>query len=380
MQILKTMGILLVLIACKYAVAETAVIQKSDVIFTKVATNVYVTTNNQGANVAMLVSNEGILLIDSGTRRKGAAQALLKGIRKVSDKTIKYVINTHYHFDHSGGNYLFAELGAIIIGQQYNKYSPSLHHLSFKSELSLNFGGEQINVYHTPGHTLDSAIVQLVNNNIFLMGDTFSTEMITYEGASGKKGYDNVMNLVLSLSNDKSILVPGHGEFSHRDDMIKGHKVRDKYRQRLGKLYRQGWSMEKIFADNETKDIVINYPQLWQRLVPDMIEANYVQYLPLTDSLLDQYVGEYIGSDEQITQVVKIGNKLQIRRQGSFVIELRSLSDGRFDLVGFPFVQDEQVIFSSNKSGKIDKLLLQIPNRFVLNNWIVAGESLKIIQ
>jgi len=380
MKMLKMISALLIALVVNNSMAQSSVDDKTEVVFEKIADNVYVTTNNSGANVTILVAEQSILLIDTGSRRPGTAESLYAGIRAISDKKIQYVINTHYHFDHSGGNQFFANLGATIIGQEYIKYSPSLHHITFNKKMTLNFAGEEVNIYHTPGHTLDSSIVQLVNNNILLMGDSFSTEMITYEGASGKNGYDKLMQQVLSLTNDNSTIVPGHGVVSNISDLIKSHKTRDIYRKRLGALYAQGWSMESIFQDKTTKALISDFTKFYgHRLIPDMIEANFVKTASLPLNWLAKFSGRYQGADGLFTQIALIDGKLQMLREGSFVIELKPLSKNRFDLVGFPFVQEEQVSFTFSKNEQVDKMLLQIPNRFVLNSWIVEGESKKIM-
>jgi len=379
MTILKAISALLIFLITNNSVAQSIVDDKPEVKFNKIGDNVYLTTNNSGANVTMLVADQGLLLIDSGSRRTGSAESLLAGIREISDKKVKYVINTHYHFDHSGGNEFFADLGAIIIGQEYIQYSPTLHHISFNKNLALSFGEEEINLYHTPGHTLDSLIVQLVHNNILMMGDSYSTEMITYEGASGKNGYDKLIEHVLSLTNDSTIIVPGHGTVSQLSELLVSHQSRDIYRQRLGSLYDQGWSNQDIFEDEITKALVSDYTKFYgYRLIPDMIEANFTETFPLPQNWLDQFTGRYKGENGLITQIRMINGKLQMRREGSFVIELRAISKDRFDLVGFPFVQEEQVSFTFNKNKQVEKMHVQIPNRFVLNRWITEGESKKM--
>ncbi|NQZ05589.1 MAG: MBL fold metallo-hydrolase [Algicola sp.] len=350
----------------------------SGVVFNKLTDTLYVTMNNQGANVGMLVGEKAILLIDAGAKRPGNAQALLKGIRKISNKPIKYVLNTHYHFDHTGGNPFFAAMGATIIAQQQMRYSTRPHHLRFKQQFSMSFAGEEISMFHVPGHTKDSAIVFLSKANALFMGDSYSPDMLMYEGVEGKAGYDQMVEKAMSLTNHQSRIIPGHGAISTASDLKRSHEIRDLYRARVGQLYQKGWSAQRIFEDKQTKAILgsgITYYGL--RLPQDIIESNFIKAFELTSAQLSRFEGVYVSQDGITTEIFEEDGKLVIRRQGSFLAELRAMSATSFDLVGFPFVQQEEVNFVVSKQGAVEKLVLSIPHRFVLNQWIVAGDAVK---
>lgn len=143
-------------------------------------------------------------------------------------------------------------------------------------------------------------------------------------------------------------------------------------------MYQKGWSAQRIFDDKETKAVLgsgITYYGL--RLPQDIIESNFIKPIELTTAQLSRFVGEYVSEDGITTEIIDDNGKLIIRRQGSFLAELSAKSPTEFDLVGFPFVQEEAVNFVVNKQGLVEKLILSIPNRFVLNQWIIVGVAVK---
>jgi len=354
--------------------------------FKKIAENVYF-AENHGANSGLVVADDGLLLIETKGMRNYASNRLLAAIRKISDKPIKYVLNTHSHFDHSGGNAFFAELGATIIAQENYRFTPITHHLRFEKKFTLTMGKEEVVAYHTPTHTLDSTIIYLPNSNVLFMGDNFSTKWLLYEGANGKAEYHKTMNLALSLADSKTVVIPGHGELSKREHLIKSKNAKDELRQRIGELNAKGWTSEKISADEKAQIILSDYankPKDGRAVhigsIQDMVDANFIQPFTVAKSLLSDYIGLYKLADGSITEITQDNGQLIIREDGQFIAQLKAITNTRFDLVSFPYVQGEQLEFIRDQSGAVSKINVVIPDtdRFVMNFWLKKGPRTRV--
>ncbi len=176
---------------------------------TKIADNVYsyvdikgaTPQNSFGANAGIIVGKDGIVVIDTLVSAK-EAKRFIADIKKVSDKPIKYVVNTHYHLDHSFGNAEFEKLGAVIISHTKDEQNsrkngePTLKDakafgltendmegtvlsypsLTFNDKMEINFGDQKIElIYPGSSHTSGSIIVNLPDKKILFAGDALFT-------------------------------------------------------------------------------------------------------------------------------------------------------------------------------------------------------------
>ncbi len=218
---------------------------------TKVADNIYSyadvkngsPANSFAANAGIVIGRDGILVIDTLISAK-EAQRFIADIRKVSDKPIKYVVDTHYHLDHSFGNSEFARLGATIISQANDrdnlakKGEASLKHardyglteadlagtvitrptLTFTDRMSIDLGGETVElIYVAPSHTEGSLLVYLPRHKILFTGDILFTDFHPYMGDGDIAGW--VKNLDFILGLDVTTIIPGHGPLSSKKDI-----------------------------------------------------------------------------------------------------------------------------------------------------------------
>ena len=120
--------------------------------------------NGLGSNVGMSIGDDGIVLIDAMNINTG--KKLIKAIRTISDKPIKYVINTHQHGDHRGGNEELVAIGATIIYPDYLKYTsyPGVEReIQFKDKMTFKANGEIFTLYHVISHTWNDVIVHMKN-------------------------------------------------------------------------------------------------------------------------------------------------------------------------------------------------------------------------
>jgi len=218
---------------------------------TKVADNVYSYVdvkngspqNSFGANAGIVVGRDGILVIDTLTSAK-EADRFIGDIRKVTDKPIKYVVDTHYHLDHSFGNAEFAKLGATIISQAADRKelvekgedtlknasvlglteedlrgtSIALPTLTFTDRMTIDLGGETAElIFIAPSHTPGSIMVLITGHKLLFTGDIVFTDFHPYLGEGDLTGWVKCLDYIQTM--DVAAIVPGHGPLSGKKEV-----------------------------------------------------------------------------------------------------------------------------------------------------------------
>ncbi|MBF0529287.1 MAG: MBL fold metallo-hydrolase [Deltaproteobacteria bacterium] len=216
----------------------------------RVAENVYAYTearepspaNSFAANAGVVVGRDGVLVIDTLISAK-EARRLIGDIKKITDKPIKYVVDTHCHLDHAFGNSEFSKLGATIISQ-VNDYKTMeknsetaignavkrglpadlfdgteivLPAVTFTDRLTILLGGEKVElIYPGPSHTSGSLLVYLPERKVLFAGDVMFTGVHPFMGDGDIPGWAKALDFIQSL--DVTAIVPGHGPLSSKKD------------------------------------------------------------------------------------------------------------------------------------------------------------------
>jgi cyclase len=211
---------------------------------TKVAGNIYM-LEGQGGNIAASVGEDGIVIVDDEFAPLAEKiQAALKNLG-ITDKPVRFVINTHYHGDHAGGNVPFANSGSTLIAQDNvrkrlaaggtagnggslkSEVKPTekagLPIITFEHDVTVHLNGEDIRALHFPsGHTDGDAIIFFPKNNVVHMGDDFVRYGFPFiDVASG----GSVQGMIDALEKASAQLpaavkvIPGHGALSNLDDV-----------------------------------------------------------------------------------------------------------------------------------------------------------------
>jgi cyclase len=189
--------------------------------------NVYMLTG-QGGNIGVCVGDQGIFMIDDQFAR--LTPKILEAVKALSDKPIQFLINTHYHGDHTGGNENIAEQGAKIIAHDnvYKRLSESspatpkeaLPVISFNDKLQLHINGEDVLVFHAENaHTDGDALLYFTQSNVLHTGDTFFSELYPYidlDSGGSINGYIEAVKKALILIDDDTKIIPGHGKLSNK--------------------------------------------------------------------------------------------------------------------------------------------------------------------
>jgi cyclase len=229
---------------------------------------------NMGLNVGLSVGEDGLLLIDA--QDEPAVPRLIARIARISNRPVRYVINTHWHADHVGGNAVFAKQGAAIIahdntrmrlmteqpnplGRATQRAFPAAFWptVTFKESLSLHVNGDDLDILHFPSaHTDADAVMLFRKANVLFAADLFNNTDYTRVDLRGGSldGMIAAYDKLLPVLDDKVRVVPGRGPVGTKKDLVEYREVMITLRERITKLIKDGKTLEQAIAAKPTKD------------------------------------------------------------------------------------------------------------------------------
>jgi cyclase len=217
---------------------------KAEIKVTKVSGNIYM-LQGEGGNIAASVGEDGIVIVDDQyAPLADKIQAALKNLG-ITDKPVRFVINTHYHGDHTGGNAPFANSGSTVIAQDNVRKrmesggtggnggsikmeippaaKAALPIITFDHDVTVHLNGEDIRALHFPaGHTDGDAVIFFPKNNVVHMGDDFvryGFPFIDVASGGSVQGMAAAMEKVSTELPADVKVIPGHGDISNLDDV-----------------------------------------------------------------------------------------------------------------------------------------------------------------
>jgi cyclase len=272
----------------------------------ELAPHVYL-LHGSGGNTLASVGPDGTLLVD--TEFAQVAPKLKAALNQLKAGPVRYVISTHYHSDHTGGNGAFHQDGAVVVAQencrlrmtqtQYSSFwqrssSPppasDVPTLTFDRRLNLFFNGEEVEAVHNqPAHTDGDAIVYFRHANVVHLGDIFVNNLYPYIdlGAQGRiDGYFPVIDQVLAMIDDRTQVVPGHGPTATKQELTAYRDMLRTVRDRVAAQIAQGASLEEILASHPSREFDDKYAT--DRVGPEGFVA--MVYQSLTGKRLDWHL------------------------------------------------------------------------------------------
>jgi len=236
--------------------------------------NLYM-VKGRGGNIGVFTGPDGVFLIDS--QFAPLTDKILAAIRTVSDQPIRYLVNTHFHFDHIGGNENFARRETLIFAHDnvrkrmqggimnlirnlpLQSYPPAaLPVVTFNDRLSFHINGESVEViYLPPAHTDGDAIVYFPESDVIHTGDVFRTVYypivdINYGGKLD--GIIHAHEVMLELAGPDTKIIPGHGKLTGRSMLEQSRDMIVTVRNRIKRMYDAGKSLEEILAAQPTAE------------------------------------------------------------------------------------------------------------------------------
>jgi glyoxylase-like metal-dependent hydrolase (beta-lactamase superfamily II) len=197
-----------------------------------------------GGNVGVRVTDEGVILIDDKFPQNFAEIQSL--VSQVSDQPVRYVLNTHHHGDHSGGNVEYIEIAEIIAHQNARDNmvrgdQDAPPRLVFTDQTAVYLGGVEVRAFYMGrGHTNGDAVIYFPDLKTVHGGDLLhgTAPFIDYGNGGSSKGWVSTMNNILALDFDTAI--PGHGAIMNRDDVVNFRNQMEAVRARMAGLIRSG--------------------------------------------------------------------------------------------------------------------------------------------
>jgi len=228
-----------------------------------------------GGNIGVLVGKDGIVMIDD--QFAPLSEKIKTALKALSDKPVRFVINTHFHGDHVGGNENFGGEGAIIVAQENSRLRMSsdqfmaafntqpkaapydaLPKVTFTESVTLHLNGETVQVFHVKNaHTDGDAIIYFKESNVFHAGDVFvryGLPFIDQPHGGSIEGMINGADQLLALVNDDSKIIPGHGVLSGKKDLLDYKNMLVTVRDRILKGINEGKTLDQIVETDPTKE------------------------------------------------------------------------------------------------------------------------------
>lgn len=240
-----------------------------------VRNNIYMLTGD-GGNIGVSVGDDGTLLIDS--QFAGLTEKINKAVTQINKQPIKYLINTHYHFDHTNGNENIRALGATIIAHDNVPKQMSVDHnfdilgmkieaspknalpmITFNQSTNFSINNNDINAFHISlAHTDGDVVVHFKDQNVIHTGDLFFNGFYPFidTGVGGSiDGMIAAIDKILPLCNDKTLIIPGHGGLSNRQELINFQNMLKTVSSRVKAAISNNMSLEDLIKTKPLADL-----------------------------------------------------------------------------------------------------------------------------
>jgi cyclase len=232
----------------------------------------------QGGNITVAVGTDGIIMVD--TQFAPLSEKIKAAVKAISPLPIKYVINTHFHGDHTGGNENFQKDGATVVAQDNirvrlaagttngttgNKTAPAPQGALPKQTyvggtITIEVGGRKAVVTHANNaHTDGDSYVYFEDANVLSTGDIMNNnhryQQVDFANGGDIRGMVRATEIWLKLAGDQTKVVVGHGPLAKKADIATYHEMVKTARERVGKLAREGKTEAEVVAMDPLKDL-----------------------------------------------------------------------------------------------------------------------------
>jgi glyoxylase-like metal-dependent hydrolase (beta-lactamase superfamily II) len=245
----------------------------------KLADNFY-TLDGQGGEIGVLTGPDGVLMVDA--QFAPLSQKIAAAIHQVSNQPIRFLINTHVHNDHTGGNENFAKMGAIIFARPElrerlihpapgaNGAVPpgapeaALPVVTYDAPIMIHIDGEDVRLIPIPrAHTDGDTLVMFPKANVIMCGDFFrSIQYPNIDRANGGSldGMLDGLGRLIGMAGPNTKIVPGHGPMVSRNEIMAHRDMIIAIRDKVAALVAQGKSQEEVLAAHPTADYDAKIP------------------------------------------------------------------------------------------------------------------------
>ncbi len=256
---------------------------------TNLGNNTYL-LEGQGGNITVAVGSDGIIMVDG--QFAPLSDKIKAAIKAISPLPVKYLVNTHYHGDHTGGNENFAKDGVTIFahdnirvrlaGGTKNGLTGALaasrpadalpKETYFGGSVTLDVGGRKARLTHVANaHTDGDTWVYLADANVLAVGDTMNNlkryGTIDFANGGDVRGMIRAMDTYLKVANDNTKVVPGHGPLATKADIVEFREMLVTSRDRIGKLFDEGKTEQEVIDLKPLADLDAKWASTPQQAV-----------------------------------------------------------------------------------------------------------------
>lgn len=221
----------------------------------------------RGGNVGLSHGADGNVLIDD--QFAPMTEPILAAVRALDPEPVRFVINTHWHGDHTGGNENLGRGGTVIVAHDNvrrrmsmeqvvrgNRVAPApagaLPVVTFSEDLTFHLNGDDIRVHHVEhAHTDGDALVYWTRANVLHMGDTYFNGMLPFIDLDSGGSIDGLLRALdeaLGIANDRTVIIPGHGPVATRADLVAYRDMLRRLRGEVAGAIAAGRSLDQIKA------------------------------------------------------------------------------------------------------------------------------------
>lgn len=246
---------------------------KVEIKTTKISNNFY-TLEGSGGMIGVLAGPDGVFMVD--TQYAPLTDKIVAAIKKITDRPIRFAVNTHVHGDHTGGNENLGKMGVVLLSREELRGrlahpapaangtpgapapAAALPMITYRGEVTFHMNGEDIELIpilaaHTDGDTM----VHFVNNDVLMTGDFFrSIQFPNIDRANGGSlnGMLEGLALVIGRAGPNTKIIPGHGPTVNRAAVVAHRDMILAIRDRIAPMVKQGKTLEEVVASKPAAD------------------------------------------------------------------------------------------------------------------------------
>ncbi|MXY18118.1 MAG: MBL fold metallo-hydrolase [Acidobacteria bacterium] len=217
--------------------------------------------SGRGGHVGLSVGDDGVIMVDD--QFAPLTDRILAAIRGISNGDIRFLINTHVHGDHVGGNENLGRMGVLIVAQDRVRLRlaetmppVALPALTYSQDVTIHLNGEDVHIFPVPAsHTDGDSVIHFRGSDVMVVGDVFRTvafPVIDRNNGGSLPGTIETLGIIAGRASPDTLILPGHGVVSTREDVVEFRDMVIDVSGKVAELVEQGMTYEQVAAAGTT--------------------------------------------------------------------------------------------------------------------------------